>query len=403
LNSEPVLRSATEADLDAIMASHARAFGTRSDARYQENWRRQVAVDDIMVAVGSADPSGPLVGSAMYYRLTLQLPGGRGIAAAGGGMSLVEPTHRRRGLYRKMYCELLRTAQSRGYPILVGMPSQGTIYRRFGLGPSSQSHTVRIDRRFMNLSAPADVSGSVRVLDATQAYAALPPRYAAFAASTAGSVSRSAPWWDLYIADGRVASSAQTERFYFGHADGYAAYRLRLGERGRTIVVDEVCAGTEQAHSDLWTAISGIDSFDTIEAEFCPSDPLPLKLDDIRAYTVIGVRDGLWLRIMDVAEALSARNYDVDDVLVLKVVDPIALAGGTFRITVRDGEAHCVQVAADPDVTLALDDLGSLYLGGFRARQLARAGRLTARDPQTCDRLDALFATRELPFCNTAF
>jgi hypothetical protein len=47
--------------------------------------------------------------------------------------------------------------------------------------------------------------------------------------------------------------------------------------------------------------------------------------------------------------------------------------------------------------------LGSLYLGGVRASELALAGLVTQRTPGALQRADALFGWPVAPFCPTHF
>lgn len=397
------LRFALDSDLGPIMQAHSRVFGTRSDAMYRANWKQQTHLEDILLAVDNQGAARKIIGTAMYYRMSLCLPGRRQVAVAGGGMTLVEPTHRRRGIFREMYSELLRLAQSRGYPVLVGMPSQGTIYRRFGRGPATQAQSITIDRRRANLCVPTKIPHTIDSCDSTEAMRIVPARYAAYAATTPGAVSRSGTWWDLYFADEGFRGVDQSERFYFVHPDGYAAYRIQQGPGHAAVKVDEVCAATDQAHSDLWAAILGLEAFDTVTAEISPSDPLALKLVDIRAVRVTNLRDVMWLRILDVSAALSAREYASDGQLVIRVDDPIALSGGTFRLTVYGGIACCERADADPELLLSLDDLSSLYLGGFDVHQLLRAGRLHAVNPKALAVAESVFFCAERPFCSTYF
>jgi Sterol carrier protein domain len=57
----------------------------------------------------------------------------------------------------------------------------------------------------------------------------------------------------------------------------------------------------------------------------------------------------------------------------------------------RTGDVHPTDAAAD--VRMALDVLGSLYLGGHRASAFAAANRLHASDSELVRRLDSAFAS----------
>ncbi|WP_083889739.1 sterol carrier protein domain-containing protein [Nocardia pneumoniae] len=69
----------------------------------------------------------------------------------------------------------------------------------------------------------------------------------------------------------------------------------------------------------------------------------------------------------------------------------------------KDNSVECRKDDTQPDVRINLDDLGTLYLGGFDAHILAKAGRIKGITGNSVARLAALFQTRERPFCGTSF
>ena len=83
------------------------------------------------------------------------------------------------------------------------------------------------------------------------------------------------------------------------------------------------------------------------------------------------VGDGLWVRLVDVGAALSARAYGADGPIVFEVDDPF-LPENAGRWRLAGGEAERTEEEAD----LALDvgELGAAYLGGFTFGELVRAG-----------------------------
>ncbi|MUK02890.1 hypothetical protein GM708_13705 [Vibrio cholerae] len=136
-----------------------------------------------------------------------------------------------------------------------------------------------------------------------------------------------------------------------------------------------------------------------------PRDPLPWALRDRRSYQVKGTDDVLWIRLLDVVEALSRRSFRGSGRLVLEVSDDLGLVGGSYVLTVVDGVAEVVQVdaATAPDASLSVNALGSLFLGGVTASSLSAAGALTARSEDAVDLLDELFGRPEEPYCITHF
>ena len=128
-------------------------------------------------------------------------------------------------------------------------------------------------------------------------------------------------------------------------------------------------------------------------------DPMRWRLADARRMQVKRVGDHLWVRVLDVERAISARELGADGRVVIEVIDDIRPStGGTF--TVEPGS--CRRTDATPELTMHVRDLGALYLGGVGATTLARAGRVQG-ERDALRRADRLFASSQTPWCATHF
>ena len=106
------------------------------------------------------------------------------------------------------------------------------------------------------------------------------------------------------------------------------------------------------------------------------------------------VGDGMWLRIVDVAAALSARGYAADGTIVLDITDEfMAEVAGRWRLTVSGGRGSAEATTDPADVQLEIQDLAAVYMGGFSFASLGRAGRTVQLTPDAHAKADALFAT----------
>ncbi len=167
-----------------------------------------------------------------------------------------------------------------------------------------------------------------------------------------------------------------------------------------TVHIIEIIALDDDARVGLWEFASTIDLFPRVENWNVPVDfELPLRVRDPRRIRR-SLHDGLYLRIVDVAAALEARRYRVEDSLVIGVhgddVD------GTYRLDVSADGASCVADTSEADVEMDLRTLGSLYLGGMSAARRARAGLITGSD-EAVVRLDALMSWGIAPWCPEVF
>jgi predicted acetyltransferase len=114
----------------------------------------------------------------------------------------------------------------------------------------------------------------------------------------------------------------------------------------------------------------------------------------------------MWLRLLDLPAALSARRYAVADRVVLEVIDDDigGFATGRYVLDAGPDGATCTPSSAEPaDLLVHQRALAAAYLGGFSLRSQAIAGRIDEQKPGALRRADAMFATPMAPWCATGF
>jgi predicted acetyltransferase len=152
----------------------------------------------------------------------------------------------------------------------------------------------------------------------------------------------------------------------------------------------------------------GIDLVGRVKVWRTPvQNPLFLQLADPRRLG-LSVRDGIWLRLVDVRAALEARTYAGPDRVTLEVTDvfrPSNAGRWTVDVPSDRGVAsvEAAGAAAEPDLALDTADLATIYLGAFTFADLARAGRLRECRAGAIAAADRLFATPAAPWCSTMF
>jgi predicted acetyltransferase len=397
------------------------AFGEElTDAEF-DDWRRTAEPDRLIAAFDGETP----VGTAGAYTFRLTVPGGE-VAAAGVTAVGVEPGHRRQGILRSLMRSQLDDVRSRGEPLAVLWASEGAIYQRFGYGLATLSGTFEIDRARTAWVRPRGPEGAMRLVDEATALAAFPAVYERMRAETPGALSRTEDWWRWGIlrdAEYLRRGAGPKLRYLYeadGAAEGYALYRVKAewddrGPQGQLQVVEAV-ALTPRAEREVWRFLFEVDLVRTIRAGRVPvPPPILLQLAEPRALGLT-VGDGLWIRLVDLAEALAARRYGARDAIVLEVADAFCpWNAGRWRLVasgeagVAPGVAPGLAAAAvertDAPADLALDvaDLAAAYLGAFRVSDLARAGRVEEQTPGAVRRAEALFAAERTPWCATMF
>jgi predicted acetyltransferase len=153
------------------------------------------------------------------------------------------------------------------------------------------------------------------------------------------------------------------------------------------------------AYRALWELLLDFDLTQRVVAARRPVDePLRWMLTNPRALKLDLTRDNLWLNILDVQRALEARTYAATDVLVLEV------DGVSWRLDAATDGAACTAAPAETaDVSLTVNELGSLYLGGVRASEFRDAGRIVEHTAGAVSRLDALLRPDRAPHTVVAF
>jgi predicted acetyltransferase len=194
-----------------------------------------------------------------------------------------------------------------------------------------------------------------------------------------------------------------------GDIEGAVLYRIKQqrkdGLSTSTLLVNPLIAVTPEASAALWRFCLDIDLVRTIRATNRPVDELlRWMLADPRRLRTTALLDDLWLRLIDIPAALSARRYTASDRLVLQVSDPFCPEnGGRYVLDAGPDGAECRSTTAEADLALDVADLGAAYLGGVRLRTLARAGRVVECAAGAVERASALFASDPPPWCATPF
>ena len=114
--------------------------------------------------------------------------------------------------------------------------------------------------------------------------------------------------------------------------------------------------------------------------------------------------DGLWVRLVDAAEALELRRYAQSGSLVLEVRDELCpWNDGRFQLEGSAEGAECRASSSSPDLALAVADLASAYMGAVSFSTLAQAGLVDELTPGALLRADGMFAVGCKPWTPFGF
>jgi predicted acetyltransferase len=352
---------------------------------------------------------GVIVGGAGAFTFNVTVPGGD---LPTGGVSVVGvyPTHRRRGALRALMRAQLDDVHERGEPLAALWASEDTIYGRYGYGPASYCGEMSLAREYTDFAKPFEPQGTIRLIEPDEALEALPPVFERIRLQWPGMFSRNRLWWEhREIMDPEERREGAGPRRWVvyerdGAIEGYASYRHKFGfEQGSSsseVRVLEALATTAEGIRDLWGYLLAIDWVATITVWLLPFDhPLFFLLASPRRMR-FRMSDALWVRLVDVGAALSARSYPDDGPIVFDVADDFC-PWNEGRWKLEGGTASRTRSA--PDLRLPVDSIGSVFLGGMRFSSLARAGRVEELKDGAIARADRIFTWDRHPWCPQIF
>ena len=369
-------------------------------ARKTLRTRRLTGVFD---AAGS-EPEVP-VGTIDSWASTLTTSPGRTADLWSISAVTVAPTHRRRGIARAMIGGELRTAADAGFALAGLTVTEATIYGRWGFSPAAWASDVVVDTRRARWTGPA-TPGRLDFVPRDAVVAHVRAIHERVRVSRPGSV----PGWDgrWRAIAGAAPGDKEAEkvravvyRDVDGVERGILIYTLDENDdySSHVLNVRSLFADGDDAYAALWRFAIEHDLVGTVKAWLqAPVPPVQWMVSDRRAVTAT-LTDHHWLRVLDVAGALSSRAYAAPLDAIVRVDDPLGFADGTWAVRIDEAREAVVSPAdadAPVDVQLTVGALGSLLLGGVRASELAAAG-LVRGDAGAIAAVDAAFAPAMTP------
>lgn len=357
----------------------------------------------------AARENSAVVGGCGSFPFEMTTPGGS-VRAAGLSVVGVLPTHRRRGILRRMMRAQLDDVRRRGEPVATLWASEDTIYGQFGYGLASLSADMDIARSAAAFAQPFEPRGEFKILGEAEALGPLAEVYERVRLTQPGMIARSADWWRnrrLLDPENRRQGGGELSRVLLSHdgrPSGYALYRVNQqfdsGSSSGHVNVIEAMGATLEATREIWRFVFGIDWVERVKAGLLPMDhPLLFLLARPREMK-LRVHDGLWIRLVDLPAALAARRMGAAEAVVIEVTDAFCdWNAGRWRVSSSGAE----KTGADADLACDITALGSVYLGGFSFGQLARAGRVIELRADAAARADALFPADRAPWCPEIF
>jgi GNAT superfamily N-acetyltransferase len=362
---------------------------------------------------GSDSASYP--GVYAVYPMTLSVPGPdagvRQVPCAGLTWVGVHPDHRRRGVLTAMMRHHLEQVHEQpGSHVSVLHASEPAIYGRYGYGLASLELEVSLGRG-TTFTAPhlddAAAATTTRMGSVTDADAPERMRECHLATAEVGAVIGELAYYRRVCQQlPEWLRDKESWRVLYARRDGvdvgFAMFRRsHKWDRGRPSGEVSVwgLVGDPAARLTLLRRLVDLDLVGTVKLRAAGvDDPLLLWAGGPRSTSDVGTYDSLWVRLVDLREALEERTWIAPCDVVVEVADTTApWNDGTWHIRSDGTRATVERSTARADLALPVGALGAAYLGGGNLVGMYRAGLVTETRPGAVAELWRAMRTDLLP------
>ncbi len=222
-----------------------------------------------------------VVATAGSFDHEIGVPGGGTLRMAGLTMVTVRPTHRRKGILRKLIDCHLEDARTRGFGVSGLWASEAGIYGRFGYGAATHADAIAIeDAHTVELRERA--LDPVEWIDEATARTMLPDVYARATAARPGALRRSETWWRerRFLESPFVRAGASKRRHVIARREGEVVGYIVFRQKGAfdptrpsgKVDINEIVAIDARAELSLWQFALRIDLFPNVTWWNAPVD-----------------------------------------------------------------------------------------------------------------------------------
>lgn len=356
--------------------------------------------DQMFGAETSEGGAAAYAGVYGVFPLVLPVPGPgedtRQVPCAGLTWVGVHPDRRRQGvLTAMMRHHLEQVHETEGTFVSALHASEPAIYGRYGYGLASLGLEVTLDRG-TTLSAPhlEDAAAGLATHLVAASDPGVPARMRACHRASAGlgSVVGETGYYERICRElPERRRDKEPLRVLFACRDGvdvgFVMFRRKhKWERSRPAGELEArsLVGAPAAQLALLRRLVDFDLMGTVTIDAVGTEePLLGWVGGPRSTSDVATHDSLWVRLVDLPQALQSRTWSAPCDLVVEVADAAAPWNqGLWRVRAgADGEASVEPTSATPDLALDVAALGAAYVGGGNLVAARRAGLVAEQRP----------------------
>ncbi len=320
------------------------------------------------------------------------------------------PEQRRQGHVGRLLRATLAEMHERGVPLSGLYTPHVPLYRRFGWEPATRQYEIRLPIKQTRLHPVPSPAGRIERIEPDD-WRRLDAIYTAAGRAGNSGLKRWESRWLQHVLGGEhrphdapIWHDAAVWVDGSGADRGYAVYRetgWQNNLRGNLRVREMMTLDADAEHGLTAYLLTHDLSQDAIFTAIAPDAPLLHRVDDPGLLTVTS-RHGLLLRLVDLPSALLARPcYAPEGSRVIVDVTDIACPwnAGRWQISGEGGLMRAVRSTGEPDLSLDVSMLATLYNGGQTPESAALAGRVQVHRHEALATAHNLFAMRFAPHC----
>jgi predicted acetyltransferase len=399
------IRTIAEDEFETWMRAIESAFGGHVRPEDVQNERKVIDPARCLAAFDGDN----IVGCASSVVFEMTVPGGTiptvGITGVG-----VLPTHRRRGVNTALMRRQLDDIRDEGFAIAALFASEGGIYGRFGYGLATFDAFVDIETSRSAFVPGSEGDGRVRLVERDAAKDRYLSIFDESRLTRPGAMRMEPNWFDYEFAEKHFG---EERKFFFAFhetgkdVDGVAVYTIKHNWSAvpqNEVELYALDALNSSAYAQMWRFVLDLDLVSKLTAWSRPADePLLHLLREPRRLNM-RLKDGMWVRLLDIPRALTARRYPHDGRIVFGVRDVFCPWNeGRYALDARAEGATCEQTDDEAELLLTTNELAAAYLGGSTFSQLHRAGRVSEERAGAIGTADAMFAWDPPPWAMLHF
>jgi predicted acetyltransferase len=399
------IRTIAEDEFETWMRAIESAFGGHVSPEDVQNERKVIDPARCLAAFDGDN----IVGCASSVVFEMTVPGGTIPTVGITGVGVV-PTHRRRGVNTALMRRQLDDIRDEGFAIAALFASEGGIYGRFGYGLATFDAFVDIETSRSAFVPGSEGDGRVRLVERDAAKDRYLSIFDESRLTRPGAMRMEPNWFDYEFAEKHFG---EERKFFFAFhetgkdVDGVAVYTIKHNWSGvpqNEVELYAFDALNSSAYAQMWRFVLDLDLVSKLTAWSRPVDePLLHLLREPRRLNM-RLKDGMWVRLLDIPRALTARRYPHDGRIVFGVRDVFCPWNeGRYALDARAEGATCEQTDDEAELLLTTNELAAAYLGGSTFSQLHRAGRVSEERAGAIGTADAMFGWDPPPWAMLHF